>query len=215
MADYVDDVLEELEEEEVSGTEDEDGPDEDDEEMIDGLVEVGALTEVGARKARRTMRRSVRRAVLLGAMKKWKRKQGRIGRGEPSPPFARSTRSTERRAPLGFVEDTTGANFFSLAATVGATTQMRAKVSRTAHANRFLIVPSAPGVVLESIKVGDEEQLLSAGAPVELYSVDALTDSVPDNFSPLGRALDFVVTLKNTTAGAITGTIGIKASVKR
>ncbi len=50
---------------------------------------------------------------------------------------------------------------------------------------------------------------------MELYSTAALTDAVPDNFSPLGPALDFVVVLKNTTAVAITGTIGIKASVKR
>ena len=90
-----------------------------------------------------------------------------------------------------------------------------ADISREAHADRLLIVPSAPGVVFQSIKVGDEEQLLAAGAPVELYSTAALTDAVPDNFSPLGPALDFIVTLQNTTAVAITGTIGIKAAGRR
>jgi hypothetical protein len=92
---------------------------------------------------------------------------------------------------------------------------MRAKVSRVAHVNRLLIVPSAPGVVIDSIKVGDEEQTLASGVSVELYGATALTDTVPDNFSPIGPGLDFIVTLKNTTAGAITGTIGTKATCKR
>ena len=92
---------------------------------------------------------------------------------------------------------------------------MRGKVSRAAHPDRLLIVPSAPGMVLGSIKVGDEEQLLAPGAPVELYSEAAMTDAVPDNFSPIGPALDFDVVLVNTTLAPITGTIGIKATVKR
>jgi len=135
--------------------------------------------------------------------------------GGPSPRFGMSERNTSRRAPLGFKEEGTGANFFSLAAAVGATSTMVAKVSRVAHADRLLIVPSAPGVIIMSVKVGDVEQLLAAGSPVELYSEAALTDSVPDNFDPLGSGLDLIVVLQNTTAGAITGTIGAKCYVER
>lgn len=173
------------------------------EDQISGLVSVGALTEVGARALRQTVRRGTPQ-------------QGRpIGAGLPSPPFAQSQRSTERRAPLGFIEDGTGANFFTLAAAIGAITTMRAKVSRAAHVDRLLIVPSAAGAVIESIKVGDEEQTLASGVPVELYGTSALTDTVPDNFSPIGPGLDFIITLRNTTAGAITGTIGTKCACKR
>lgn len=199
MTDYVDAVLADSD---VEGY--------GDEETIYGLVEVGALEEVGAQRVLATQGRQERAAMLAKVLGKRP-----VGAAMPAPPFARSARDTTRRAPLGFVEDGSGAFFFSLAAAVGATTTMRAKVSRTAHTDRLLIVPSAPGVVLQSVQVGDEEQLLSAGAPVELYSVAALTDSVPDNFSPLGPALDFVVVLFNTTAVSITGTIGIKAAVDR
>jgi hypothetical protein len=169
---------------------------------ISGLVQVGALTEVGATRLRRTIRNRGLPATGIGA-------------GLPSPPFAQSQRSTERRAPLGFIEDGTGANFFTLAAAIGSITTMRAKVSRAAHVDRLLIVPSAAGAVIESLKVGDEEQTLAAGVPVELYGTSALTDTVPDNFSPIGPGLDFIVTLRNTTAGAITGTIGTKCACKR
>lgn len=199
--DYVDQALGD-----VSGS----GYDDPFYQTVSGLVEVGMLEEVAASAIMATPDRGQRQHMLKRVLA-----GTRTGAAMPSPPFARSARDTTRRAPLGFVEDGSGAFFFSLAAVVGATTTMRAKVSRTAHTDRLLIVPSAPGVVMQSVQVGDEEQLLSAGAPVELYSVPALTDSVPDNFSPLGPALDFVVVLFNTTAVAITGTIGIKAAVDR
>jgi len=209
---YVDEVMDELDN--ISGDDDDDD-DENSDDAIDGLEEVGALTEVGARTARRL--RGKRRVLYLKrAIRKRKAmKRRRIGAGLPSPPFARSKRETERRAPLGFLESGSGQFFFTVPAGAGQSSTMTAKVSREAHADRLLIVPSAPGLVMQSVKVGDEEQLLAAGAPVELYSAPALTDTVPDNFSPLGPALDFVVVLVNTTAGEITGTIGIKASVKR
>jgi hypothetical protein len=172
------------------------------EDQISGLVSVGALTEVGARALRATVRRGAPAP-------------SNVGKGLPSPPFAMSQRSTERRAPLGFIEDGSGANFFTLAAAIGAITTMRAKVSRVAHVDRLLLVPSAAGAVIESIKVGDEEQTLASGVPVELYGTSALTDTVPDNFSPIGPGLDFIITLRNTTASGITGTIGTKCACKR
>jgi hypothetical protein len=178
------------------------------EQEIAGLVEVGALTEVGAKRMRQRTQ-SVRQRVAAPQMAR------PIGSGLPSPPFAQSGRDTERRAPLGFVEDGTGRNFFTLAAAIGAITTMRAKVSRVSHVDRLLIVPSAAGAVIESIKVGDEEQTLASGVPVELYGSSALTDTVPDNFSPIGPGLDFIITLRNTTASAITGTIGTKCACKR
>lgn len=163
------------------------------EETISGLVSVGALTEVGANELRKAHKHA--------------------HHSLPSPAFQRSSRDTARRAPCGFVEDGTGAFFATVGA--GLTTTMRAKVSREAHVDRLLIVPSAPGLVLDSIKVGDEEQLLASGCPVEIYSAPALTDTLPDNFSPLGRALDLIVVMRNTTGGSITATIGFKAECKR
>jgi len=205
--------------------EDEVGLDYDTEQFINrqvaGLVEVGALTEVGARKAKKAIRKGIQagrggqrtRAVGRPAAQAPQQQMGRSGMA--SPTFARSGRDTERRAPLGFSEDGTGHNFFTLAASIGATTTMRAKVSRASHVDRLLIVPTAPGVVIESIKVGDEEQALASGVPVELYGSAALTDTLTDNFSPIGPGLDFIITLRNTTASAITGTIGTKCAVLR
>lgn len=204
MADFVEEAMSD-----VAGGGDGGFAEEDFEEYVEGLVEVGAISEVGAKRVMRG-RGPLKKVALL------KRALGEYtgpGEGLPSPPFGQSQRSTERRAPLGFEEDGTGANFFTIAAS--GQTIMRAKVSRVAHVNRLLIVPSAPGVVLQSILVGDEEQMLQPGAPVELYSTEALTDTLPDNFSPLSAALDFVAVLNNTTLAPITGTIGIKASVKR
>ena len=208
--DYVDQMLRDFDSEDGTGWTEL-------EEQISGLERVGGLTEVGADAVRAAASASPAvRARLVQQLKNAKAKQqAKIGRGKPSPPFARSQRETERRAPLGFIEDGTGAFFFTLAAVIGATTTMRAKVSRAAHVDRLLIVPSAPGAVIQSVFVGDEEQILAAGAPVELYGPSALTDTIPDNFSPLEPALDFIVVLRNTTAGAITGTIGVKASVQR
>ncbi|HET8939221.1 MAG TPA: hypothetical protein VFN67_37510 [Polyangiales bacterium] len=190
---------------------------------IAGLVEVGALTEVGAKKARKVIRKATlasragksRPAQQRAAARPQARPQTQGAARMPSNQFQRSTRETERRAPLGFTEDGTGRNYFSLAATIGATTTMRAKVSRAAHVDRLLIVPSASGVTVQSIQVGDEEQVLAPGVPAELYGPSALNDSLSDNFSPIGPGLDFVITLKNTVAAAITGTIGTKCTVYR
>ncbi|HEX6290297.1 MAG TPA: hypothetical protein VFZ66_13980 [Herpetosiphonaceae bacterium] len=192
---------------------------------IAGLVEVGALTEVGAQKARKVIRKATlasragkqqqRPAQNRAAARPQARPQQGAARPMAQNQFVRSTRETERRAPLGFTEDGTGRNYFSLAATIGATTTMRAKVSRAAHVDRLLIVPSASGVTVQSIQVGDEEQVLAPGVPAELYGPSALNDSLSDNFSPIGPGLDFVITLKNTVATAITGTIGTKCTVYR
>jgi hypothetical protein len=178
-------------------------------DVIGNLVAVGQLTEVGANALRSRRNRTQRARVAQPGQPR------QVGSGLPSPPFAMSSRSTERRAPLGFTEDGTGRNFFTLAAAIGSITTMRAKVSRVAHVDRLVIVPSLAGVVIESIKVGDEEQALASGVPAELYGISALTDTVPDNFSPIGPGLDFIITLRNTTATLITGTIGTKAAVKR
>lgn len=221
MADYVSEILSRVSGsggsnmDDVSGYDDvsgDDGVGYEDDMKVSGLVQVGALTEVGAKHVRRMLakgRQQQRAAGPAAAPRK------PVGQGLPSPPFAMSGRDTERRAPLGFTEDGTGANFFTLAAAIGAITTMRAKVSRVSHVDRLLIVPSGAGAVIESIKVGDEEQTLASGVPVELYGTSALTDTVPDNFSPIGPGLDFIITLRNTTAGAITGTIGTKCACKR
>lgn len=169
---------------------------------IGRLTQIGELTEVGAEQLQK---------VVAKAMNAYDDATGR----KPSPPFGESARNTERRAPLGLTEDGTGNLFWSLAAAIGSNTTMRGKVSREAHINRLLIVPSAPGAIITSLKIGDVEQLLSGGVPVELYGESALTDVEPDNFSPLDKAIDLVIVFQNTTAGAITGTVGTKCLVKR
>jgi hypothetical protein len=92
----------------------------------------------------------------------------------PSPPFGRSGRYVFRRAPLGFPSGTVAAN-----ASFAFVTQ---QVSRVYHPDRLLIIPAAPGLVIDSIRVGDEEQTVTAGAAVELYGVEALTDSEAGQF---------------------------------
>lgn len=185
--------------------------DEDSDEELDsaveGLMEVGALTEVGATQVKALVKRgtplktAVRKVVSRGSL--------------PSPNFATTAPSTMRRAPLGFVEDGTGAVGWSLAAVLGDTTVIRAQVSRPTHINRLLLVASAVGAVITSLKIGDVEQLLNGAVSVELYGTAALTDTLPDDFSPLKSGTDCIITLQNTTAGAITGTAGAKAFVQR
>ena len=125
----------------------------------------------------------------------------------PSPPFGRSTRSTLRRAPLGFPNNTVPLN--------ASFTFVSQQVSRVFHPDRLLIVPGAPGLVIDSIRVGDEEQTLTPGTPVELYGTAALTDTKPDNFSPVQTGTTVTIILRNTTAGNITATMGMKGGVER
>lgn len=220
--DYVSEILQRVSGDgDVAGDDDEIGLDDQTEQYIDGqvagLVEIGALTEVGRRAAKKT----IRKGILAGrggsspAANTQQGQQRPMANAQQNQQFSRSARDTLRRAPLGFSEDGTGKNYFSLPATIGATTTMRAKVSRPAHVDRLLIVPSGPGVVVDSIKVGDEEQCLAGGVPAELYGASALQDSQSDNFSPIGSGIDMIITLKNTTATAVTGTIGVKCSVQR
>lgn len=125
----------------------------------------------------------------------------------PAPPFARSVRSTLRRAPLGLPSNTVPLN--------GTFNFVSQQVSRVFHPDRLLIVPSAPGLVIDSIRIGDEEQTLTPGTPVELYGTAALTDTKPDNFSPVQTGTTVTITLRNTTAGNISVTLGMKGGVER
>jgi hypothetical protein len=125
----------------------------------------------------------------------------------PSPPFGRSGRYVFRRAPLGFPSGTVAAN-----SSFAFVTQ---QVSRVYHPDRLLIIPAAPGLVIDSIRVGDEEQTVTAGAAVELYGVEALTDSKPDNFSPVQTGTTVTILLRNTTAAGIAVTLGMKGGVER
>lgn len=144
----------------------------------------------------------------VGAMVKRQVAMRRVGAAPPSPPFGITARSTLRRAPLGFPG-------FTLAAAIGATNTQQAKCSRKFHPDRLLIVPSAAGIVIDSIRIGDEEQTLAPGVPVELYGTLALTDSQPDNFSPVPSGIDVYITLRNTTAGALTALAGMKGGCER
>jgi hypothetical protein len=186
---------------------DDDDDDGDFGEAIEGLMEVGALDEVGAAAVKKLVNRGV-------ALKRAVRSVTSKG-GLPSPSFETTAPATKRRAPLGFLEDGTGSVGWSLAAVLGDTTIIRAQVSRVTHINRLLLVASAVGAVITSLKIGDVEQMLNGAVSVELYGTAALTDTLPDDFSPLKSGTDCIITLQNTTAGAITGTAGAKAFVKR
>lgn len=123
-----------------------------------------------------------------------------------STPMARSSREIGKRGPLGF-----GA--YSLA--TGVTQAFTARVQRAFHSDRLLVTSSAIGILITSVKIGDEEQVLGGSVPAELYGVNALADVKSDDFSPAPAGLDITITLSNPTAGTITGTIGMKGFIKR
>lgn len=123
-----------------------------------------------------------------------------------SPQMARSQRTVGKRAPLGF-------GTFSLAAAASVT--LTARVQRPFAADRLLVTASQLGIVITSVKVGDEEQLLGGTVPAELYGVNALADSKSDDFTPSPGGIDFSVTLTNTAATLSTGAVGMKGLVKR
>lgn len=159
-------------------------------EAVSGISEVGyEYEDVGAATPRPRARRMP-------------------GMSPPSPRFGITERSVLRRAPLGFPQ-------FTLGAAIGATNTQSAKCSRKFHPDRLLIVPSAAGIVVDSIRIGDEEQTLNPGVPVELYGTLALTDSLPDNFTPVASGIDVYITLRNTTAGALTALAGMKGGCER
>lgn len=136
-----------------------------------------------------------------------RRGQALPGSAPPTVPFGRSQRELLRRAPLGFPAASVPAN-----STVNFVTQ---QVSRVYHPDRLLIIPSAPGLVIDSVRVGDEEQTVTSGAPVELYGAAALTDSLPDNFSPVQTGTTVTIALRNTTGAPISVTLGMKGGVQR
>lgn len=120
--------------------------------------------------------------------------------------MARSQRTTVKRAPLGF-------GTFSLAA--GASAVLTARVQRPFQADRLLVTASQLGVVITSIRIGDEEQLLGGSVPAELYGSSAMADSKADDFSPSPGGIDFTITITNTAASTTTGSVGMKGFVKR
>ena len=166
-------------------------------DFVDSMLEASGIDDVAGMDPE-----DVGAAVAAAVRKK------QAGGAPPSPPFGVSSRAVMRRAALGFPA-------FALAAAIGATNTQSAKVSRKFHPDRLLIVPSAAGILLDSVKIGDEEQLLAIGVPVELYGTAALNDSLPDNFTPVPSGIDVSITLRNSTAGALTALAGMKGGVPR
>jgi hypothetical protein len=121
-------------------------------------------------------------------------------------PMNRSDRTVAKRAPLGF-------GVFSLATLTSVT--LTATVQRPFMADRLLVVTSQTGVIITSIKIGDEEQILSGNVPAELYGTGALADSKPDDFTPSPAGIQLSVTLNNTAGTTTTGSVGMKGYVKR
>jgi hypothetical protein len=159
-----------------------------------GLDEIGELSdeEVGAK-----VKRAARKARNV---------QPSTSTAAPGA-FVRSSRDVLRRAPGGFP-------MFSLAAAIGATTTQSIKTSRPTDITRLVAVPSGPGIVMDSLKIGDEEQLLTSGVPVEMYGA-TVYDQRADNFTTLPAGIDLTIQLRNTTVGALTCNIGFKGEVRR
>lgn len=139
-----------------------------------------------------------------GAVRRKVPRRGAAPAGQ-RPGFQRTAAQIQRRPALGF-----GA--FSIATTATAT--LTARPQRAFKGNRLLIVPSAAGLLIQSFRIGDEEQLLNPGVPVEMYGPLALADD-PDDFTPLASGMDAVLVLSNPTGGTITGSAGIKGFVFR
>ena len=128
------------------------------------------------------------------------------GAGQNAATFERSRRTQMKRAPLGFGN-------YSLATLISGT--FSARPQRAFHPDRLLVTSSQLGVVITSIKIGDEEQVLGNAVPAELYGTAALADSRVDDFSPIPSGIDASVTLTNSAGTTSTGSIGMKGSVKR
>jgi hypothetical protein len=133
-------------------------------------------------------------------------KQAGGGKARGSAPMERSSREVGKRGPLGF-----GA--YSIATL--ATQTFTARVQRAFHCDRLLVTSAAIGMLITSIKIGDEEQILGGSVPAELYGTNALADVKPDDFTPAPAGLDISITLMNTSLATIAGTIGMKGFVKR
>lgn len=191
IANVLDDDLDDYEEGGISGV----------------LEEVGALFDEVGEAASQQSPGAIVRAVESG-----KRKIRRLMKNPPSPAFARGAWNLMRRSPAGFQ---TSAGALSASVGAGLTQTLTATVERPTQVDRLLLVPSAPGLVITSLKMGDIDQLLTPGVPVELYGTSALTDSLPDNFTPLAANASCKITLLNTTGATITCTLGFKAKAKR
>jgi hypothetical protein len=120
--------------------------------------------------------------------------------------MAKTAARMVKRAPLGF-------GIYNLATDASIT--LTARVQRAFQADRLLVTASQLGVIITSIRVGDEEQLLGGSVPAELYGVNALADSRSDDFTPSAGGIDFAVTLTNKAATASVGAVGMKGFVKR
>jgi hypothetical protein len=122
----------------------------------------------------------------------------------------RQSRELVKRRPLGFPA-------YSLAA-VNDTTTITATAKRGIRINRLLLSSNIAGtVVMDSFKMGDIEQLLTRGVPIELYGSSALVDSVPDNFDAVAANTEVSIELRLVSLAGqtdpITGTVGAKCAV--
>lgn len=93
---------------------------------------------------------------------------------------------------------------FRLAAD-GGTAQMVAKPRVRLRVQLFFIKATHHGVVIDSVMVGDEEQLVSAGIPIEV-----LTEFEAEDLQwlpPVGPFTDLTIVLRNTRLEPVTGTI--------
>lgn len=135
----------------------------------------------------------------------------RVGQDVPDPGrragLQRQQRELVKRRPLGFAPET------SNTVAAGATETFTATAKRGLRVNRLLVSTTAAGIVINSIKMGDVEQVLTPGVAAEAYGPDALTDSVPDNFDAIAANTEVTIEVENPTASPIDVTVAAKCAV--
>lgn len=120
----------------------------------------------------------------------------RVRRKAASFSIGRPRRSNKRVAYLGF----------GAAASVLTTAQatFSDQVQRGFQPEHLVLVPSAIGFIVDSIKIGDEDMIVGTKSMVaEMFDKQALL-TPPADFSPAPTGATVVVKVTNTTAGTLT-----------
>ena len=104
-----------------------------------------------------------------------------------------------RRQVLGFGSQSVGA---------GATVTFNAQPQRAMRLEKLVVSASAAGLLVVGINIGADPQFVNVGAgvPVELFSANALDNSLRSVTANLGHVVS--IQIQNPTVGAISAAIG-------
>lgn len=109
------------------------------------------------------------------------------------------THKVLRRQVLGFGSQSVGA---------GATVTFSAQPQRTMRLEKLVATASAAGLLVTGINIGADPQFVNVGAgvPIEMFSANALDNSLRSVTANLGHVVSIQV--QNPTVGAITCSLG-------